>query len=264
MDVVISDLDGTLLDHDSYSFEDALPGLTLLKQKHIPLVFCSSKTRRESDFWRALTGNEHPFIVENGGAVVIPSGYFAFPIPSGRVAGEHVIIQLGDSYTDLVNCLEEAAAETGCGVRGFHQMTIDEVAHVCDLKQDSATLAKDREFDEPFVIIDKDKAAALLAAIERRGKRWTRGGRFHHILGNNDKAAAVITLLNIYRLRGEAVRSIGFGDGMNDAAFLTVVDVPILIRTRWLPELQAAVPNAKATVSAGPRGWNEAILQLFG
>ena len=135
-------------------------------------------------------------------------------------------MQLGDSYADLVNCLEEATGETGCAIRGFHEMTIEEVAHVCDLTPDSATLAKAREFDEPFLILDNDKAAALLAAIERRGKRWTRGGRFHHILGNNDKAAAVIALLDVYRLRGETVRSIGIGDGMNDAAFLNVVDVP--------------------------------------
>jgi predicted mannosyl-3-phosphoglycerate phosphatase (HAD superfamily) len=61
MNLVISDLDGTLLDHSSYLFEEAVPELNLLKKKRVPLVFRSSKARKESEFWHLLTGNEHPF-----------------------------------------------------------------------------------------------------------------------------------------------------------------------------------------------------------
>lgn len=264
MDVVISDLDGTLLDHSSYSFGEARPGLDLLKSKRIPLVYCSSKTRTESDYWRRVTENHHPFIVENGGAVVIPPEYFHFAIPSVKIAGRETILQLGDSYADLVETLESAVAESGCAVRSFHQMTTEEVAQACDLSVSSAALAKEREFDEPFLILDTEGTAALLTAIERRGKRWTRGGRFYHILGKNDKASAVAALLDLYRHGGQAVRSIGIGDGLNDAAFLNIVDIPILIRTPWLHELQAAVPKGKPTQFPGPLGWGDAMLRLFG
>jgi mannosyl-3-phosphoglycerate phosphatase len=210
-----------------------------------------------------MTGNNHPFIVENGGAIVIPPGYFAFSIPSGKVVGDQIIVQLGDPYSEIVACLQDASAETACSVRGFHEMTVAEVAQISSLAPSAALLAKAREFDEPFLILDKDKAPALLAAIERKGKRWTEGGRFHHILGRNDKAAAVMLLLSIYRLGGRHVRSIGIGDGLNDALFLKIVDIPILIRTPWLHKLQAAVPNGIPTTSTGPRGWSEAIAKLF-
>jgi mannosyl-3-phosphoglycerate phosphatase len=143
-------------------------------------------------------------------------------------------------------------------------MTVAEVGQVCGLPLNSAALAKEREFDEAFLIIDSDRTGDLLAAIDSEGKHWTRGGRFYHIVGNNDKAAAVTALLDLYRVCGQPVHSIGIGDGMNDAAFLNVVDVPILIRTPWFQELQAAVPKGKVTTSRGPRGWNEAIMQLFG
>ncbi len=43
--IIFTDLDGTLLDLHTYSFEKSLPGLGLLRQKNVPLVFCSSKTR---------------------------------------------------------------------------------------------------------------------------------------------------------------------------------------------------------------------------
>jgi predicted mannosyl-3-phosphoglycerate phosphatase (HAD superfamily) len=68
MDVVFSDMDGTLLEHSTYSFAEAQPALDLLKSRGIPLDVCTSKTRSEVEFWRRLLGNKHPFIVENGGA----------------------------------------------------------------------------------------------------------------------------------------------------------------------------------------------------
>jgi len=263
MDLVISDLDGTLLDHFTYSFDEALAGLNLLKRKQIPLVYCSSKTRAEVEYWRRLTENEHPFIVENGGAVFIPSGYFGFEIPAGRMIEDYIVVQLGEPYTELVQCLEEAAAASACKVRGFHNLTAAEIAAICDLSLSCAELAKAREFDEPFLVLDKERTAVLLSAIERKGKSWTRGGRFYHILANNNKAAAVRVLVDIYRLGGHKVRSIGIGDGVNDAPFLNVVDLPILIRTPWLHQLEAAVPTGKPTISPGPRGWNEAMIELF-
>jgi HAD superfamily hydrolase (TIGR01484 family) len=45
--LVFTDLDGTLLDHHTYSFEPALPALNSLKEKNIPLIICTSKTRAE-------------------------------------------------------------------------------------------------------------------------------------------------------------------------------------------------------------------------
>ena len=152
MDVVISDLDGTLLDHSSYSYQAALPALKLMDERQIPIVYCSSKTRREMEYWRRLTGNHHPFIVENGGAVVIPAGDFSAAVPGARVEAEYSIVELGDSYEELTARLMDAAAESGCAIRAFHEMTAAEIAGAAGLKEEMAVLAKTREFDEPFLI----------------------------------------------------------------------------------------------------------------
>ena len=78
--IVVSDLDGTLLDHETYSFDAARPALARLRQADVPLVLCTSKTRAEVESIRRSLDNEHPFIVENGGAVVIPLDYFSFDV----------------------------------------------------------------------------------------------------------------------------------------------------------------------------------------
>jgi mannosyl-3-phosphoglycerate phosphatase len=263
MDVVFADLDGTLLEHSTYSFAEAEPALDLLRRQRIPLVVCSSKTRSEVEFWRRLLSNEHPFIVENGGAVFLPSSYFSHEVPGVVHRDGYLMLQLGTPYADLVESLRWASEESRCKVRGFSQMSVAEVSELCQMSLHHAAMAKVREFDEPFLLLEQEKAQDLLAAIELRGRHWTRGGRFYHILGDNDKATAVKLLLNQYRVVDRAVHSVGLGDGLNDAPFLNAVDVPILIRTPWLEQLQALVPRGRPTDLPGPRGWNQSILDLY-
>lgn len=247
MDVVFTDLDGTLLDHDTYSFDAAKPALERLARRRTPVVFTTSKTRAETEYWRRATGTGGPFIVENGGAIIVP--------------GEETI-RLGERYETLVEALARASRESACAVRGFHDMTTREIAELCGLRHEEASLARRREYDEPFVILDEARASALLAAIERLGCRWTRGGRFHHILGNHDKAAAVRRLLARFRQRDGAVRSIGLGDGWNDLDFLRAVDVAVIIRSPQAERLLHELPHARVTSAPGPEGWNRAILEM--
>jgi mannosyl-3-phosphoglycerate phosphatase len=264
MYVVFTDLDGTLLDHDTYSFEDARPALDRLRRKGTPVVFTTSKTRAETEPLRARTGNTHPFITENGGAVFIPLSYFPFEPPGSQRRADYHVIEYGTPYETLISTLAEAARRSGCRVRGFSDLSAAELAEVSGLPPTEAELAKAREYDEPFEILDEpDKEARLLAEIERLGRRWTRGGRFYHILGDNDKAAAVAALLKLYRRAYGDVIAIGLGDGMNDVDFLKIVDVPVLIQSRSTEKMQAAVLNGRVTAAWGPRGWNSAILEMF-
>ncbi|HSW51491.1 MAG TPA: hypothetical protein VLH09_14995, partial [Bryobacteraceae bacterium] len=114
---------------------------------------------------------------------------------------------------------------------------------------------------EPFEILGHG-SHTLLLAIERSGKRWTRGDRFYHITGANDKAVAVEYLIKMYRRAFGSVRTVGIGDGPNDAKFLTAVDIPVIVRSQYAAALKRAVPNAQVTTAPGPHGWNEAVLPL--
>ena len=73
--VIFTDLDGTLLDHHTYSYDAARPALERLRKSEIPLIMVSSKTRIEIEVLRTEIGNREPFIPENGGAIFIPDDY---------------------------------------------------------------------------------------------------------------------------------------------------------------------------------------------
>ena len=263
MRVVITDLDGTLLDADTYSWEAARPAVQRLQAAGIPLILCSSKTRPEIEECRRELNNHDPFIVENGGAMLVPDGYFPFRPWFSKESGDYDVIEFGAPYTELVKALEHAAAMTDCTVAGFSQMSPAEIAAKAGLSLKQAEWAKQRQYDEAFEFIDGDRAA-LLRAISEAGYQWTRGGRFYHITGNSDKGLAVMLLLRLYYQIHRNVISIGLGDSLNDAEFLSAVDLPVLIRSARSAELLERVPNAKVTSDAGPRGWNHAILEAIG
>jgi len=244
MEILFTDLDGTLLDHHSYAWDAARPAIEQLRRRGIPWIFVSSKTRTEIEYWRHTMGNPHSFIVENGGAAYIPcqNGYDVF--------------EWGTRYWALVADLVGASQESQCRVRGFHQMDVRAVAELCNLPLEQAALARQREYDEPFLVLDEERAEALVQAIERRGRNCTRGGRFWHILGANDKAVAVRALM----ARFGATHSIGLGDGLNDAPFLNAVDTAVIIGSPQSAQLKALVPHGTVTEQSGPVGWNQAVL----
>jgi mannosyl-3-phosphoglycerate phosphatase len=260
--LLFTDLDGTLLDHHTYSFDAALPALEKARALSIPVIFCTSKTRAETEAWRTRLRNTHPFIVENGGALYVPDGTFRGDVtmPVRRCA--YGVIEFGSPYAELVEVLRAASAESRCPVRGFSDMSVEEVADRCGIPKERAELAKQREYDEPFVILGA-AAESLLAAIERHGKRWTRGGRFHHIVGANDKSHCVHLLIYYYRQMAGAVRTAGLGDGLNDAAFLRAVDIPVVIESPGSARLLSLVPGARKTDHPGPQGWNHAVMEIL-
>ncbi|HPR49405.1 MAG TPA: HAD hydrolase family protein, partial [Spirochaetota bacterium] len=70
--IVLSDLDGTLLDHDTYSYDESLPGISMLREKRVPLVLVSSKTYDEMVLLHQELELEWPFVFENGGGIAYP------------------------------------------------------------------------------------------------------------------------------------------------------------------------------------------------
>ena len=241
--VVFTDLDGTLLDRTTYSFSAANPSLARLRQLRIPVVLVTSKTRAEVAALRQRMGNTDPFIVENGAAVVIP--------------GEPDII-LGSTGAQAREALRDAAAASGVTVRGFGEMDVAEVCQRTGLEESVAELATQREFGEPFVVLDGE-VSLLELELAKLNFQITRGGRFFHVLGGCSKARAVEAL--IARLGDQD--TVGLGDAPNDIGFLQVVRHPIIIPSQHLAAMRAALPGAIVAGQEGPAGWNHAIFELL-
>lgn len=265
--LVVTDLDGCLLDAESYAWDDARPALSAVSRAGCPLVLCSGKTRAEVGKIGRDLGLSHPFIVENGGAVVFPVGSFPGRVTGARPLGRGRVLVLGSPRASLVQALREVAAETRVGVRGFADMTPAELSSLSGLSLAAARLALEREYDEPFLV---EGGAEGLEALERaaaaRGLRVEHGGRFHHLTGQSDKGLAVRTLLAHYERVGRRFASAGLGDAETDLPLLSAVDRPVVVPRRdgsLDPTLAASLPGAERAPEPGPAGWNEAVLALL-
>ena len=258
--VIFSDLDGTLLDRKTYSFEHAEPALRFLKGNSIPLILCSSKTRGEIEHYRNLLGINDPFVVENGGAVYIPKDYFPFGFDHNGETEEYFIIKLGTTYSIILEKLQSLKEETGILIKGFSEMSDEEIASLCNISLDQARLAKQRDFDEPFILLNPEHSSDLEKAI---AIPLTKGDRFYHITeGNKGEAAAILIDLFI-RAYGE-ILSIGIGNSINDLPLLSKVDIPIFFQSeKTNSKSEATLPFLPQSEKGGPESWNYTILNYL-
>lgn len=259
--IIFTDLDGTLLRADDYSFSDAKEALSLINRHEIPLVIVSSKTRAEIEVYRDRLGNTHPFISENGGGVFIPLGYFKNTV--GELAGRYRLIRLGRRYEELREVLNELKAE-GFSIRGFGDMDIHELAGITGLSLEEAALAKQREFDEPFVFMGtEDEVFELNCRIQEKGLTLTKG-EFFHLLGKTDKGKAVRMLKNLYTKQYGKILSIGLGDSFNDLPMLEVVDQAYLLqKLDGSYDRGVDTDHIQRVPAPGPEGWNKTVLEII-
>ena len=265
--VVVSDLDGTLLHRDTYAFEEALPGIALLKKSRIPVILVSSKTRAEIEPIREALGLEDPFVVENGGAAYIPRGTFEVTAGVWDTSGRFDVVRWGTPYQQVVATLDDVRETSGARLTGFHDLDAERVASMTGLSLYEARRAKEREFDEPFWMEEEDNSRGrkALEMLASRGLTVTEGGRFYHVMGGCDKGRAIRELLRLYRAGEEGVVSAGLGDAPNDLPFLREVDRAYIIAgssDRHDPELIDALPGARR-VGPAPGGWVEAVTDFL-
>ncbi len=271
--LVLTDLDGTLLDPTTYSFEAAAEALTQLRDRGIPLVVVSSKTRAEIESIRLSLDNHDPFIVENGGGLHIPQGLLEFPLEGAVRRGPYQVVESGTSYSALRIALKDIECAVGRPLRGFGDMSTEEIGERTGLSRQEARAAQQREYDEPFVIEGPEEVVEeIRRQTEARGLRFTRGGRFCHLTGATDKGQACRRLIDWYRRRQDEraveVKTIGIGDGPNDLPMLAVVDHPVVVQKpdgSYEPSIQLPnqLPNLIHAPGVGPVGWNRAVLDLL-
>ncbi|MGH7273794.1 MAG: mannosyl-3-phosphoglycerate phosphatase [Nitrospiria bacterium] len=263
--VIFTDLDGTLLDHKSYSWEAASPALNLIKQRAIPLVLCSSKTWTEIEALRHQLDNHDPFIPENGGGIFIPNGYFDFSFAFQKKVSHYQVIELGTPYSRLREALLLITQQTGIHLKGYGDLSAGEISAQTGLSIQDAHLSKQREYDEPFIFMGTDEQRKrILRLIEEMGLNWTKGSRFDHLTGANDKGKAVRILRELFKHKFGKNTTVALGDSPNDLPMLAAVDYPILIqRPGGGYEESIQLPGLIRAGGIGPEGWRNAILKLL-
>ncbi|MDR4497688.1 MAG: HAD-IIB family hydrolase [Candidatus Scalindua sp.] len=268
--LLFTDLDGTLLDHYTYSYHHADEALALVRKLEVSLVLCSSKTKEEIEIYRKRLSNNEPFISENGGAIYVPKQYknvyssrngfrikseiklseyncnqdlvssktenqigFSITEKCNKNDNDYFIIEIGTHYEKLVEAFEKIKRKAGVNIKGFNEFTLDEVVQLTKLSKDEAMLALKREYTLPFVVYGEGEDARIIKEeIALSGLNYTEGAKFMYLMGENDKGKAVRILTDIYKRNYTEtdITTVGIGDSLNDLPMLEAVDRPFLVK----------------------------------
>lgn len=264
--VIFTDMDGTLLDHDTYSFDAALPALTALQAQSVPVIPTTSKTFAEMLVLRETIGLNGPFIVENGAAIYIPHGFFAKK-PTGTVWQDGFWCQpFISAKAYWLKMLDVVKADFDGLFTHFSQMSISDIQEATGLDEASANRAAQRQFGEPVLWQgDDEQKRAFISALSERGATLLEGGRFIHVSGDCNKGMALNWFMQEYaRQVDEPVQSIALGDGKNDVAMLEAATIAVRIASPAHPPPQLEKDEQVYTSTLpGPEGWNEMLTQLL-
>lgn len=251
--VIFSDVDGVLRDPPPHSFAAAASALECLSRERVPLVLCSSKTRAELEHIQQELGIDHPFVCENGGATFIPRGYFGFEVPCVRDVAGYEAVEFGRPYPEVVETLHRTAQRLRIDVIGFSDLSVEEVARECRLTLLRARLAKLREYEEPFRLLDPSPAARerLLEGLHAAGLRCITHGRYEHVGAPVDKHLGVNMLRTLYRHAFDRMVTVGLADTLADHDLPRLVDYSVIVQD------DDRVKGAVDIV-----GWAEAVAEL--
>ena len=261
--LIFTDLDGTLLDDQTYDFSPALPALKIIHSQKIPLILVSSKTRAEIEFFRELLSHESPFISENGGGIYFPT---SFSLPKEysykSVVGFHALF-MGRPIKEVL--ARSRKLKEDFNFRGFSEMPVQEIASLTGLTLEDALRASKREFDEPILLQDSlDSKEVFCEKAAQHGLDCVHGGRFIHLFIGGNKGRAVEKVLDIYKQLKGATFSIALGDSPNDISMLKVVDRAVLMQGRDGTYIKGlAHPDLITLEENGPGAWNRVMLSIL-
>lgn len=257
--IIFTDLDGTLLDHDTYQFDAAAKALVFIREHAIPLIINSSKTFAEIEPLQQKLGICQPFICENGAAVYFPTTLngqtdwhcHAFAEPRKRVL---------EILSDLRG--------KGFAFRGFSDCSSEEIMTMTGLTETEAGLAEQRGFSEPLQWLDSEvEKQKFLAELKAQGLQAIQGGRFLTVCGDQDfdKGLAMEWFCTQHKAdQQSSLLKIALGDSPNDFPMLRTADVAVLIKAKTNIELDIEHEGLLIkTCNQGPAGWQEAIDSLI-
>lgn len=269
--IIYSDLDGTLLDHYTYSTAAADNTLKRLETANIPVILNTSKTFAEVEQIHQSLELTSPFIVENGAAIYIPKNTFADQPVGTTTTDKYWVKTFCKPITHWLNLLTEQANRFSTFYLGFSSLADTEIAKITGLTVAEAAKAKQRQFGEPIQWLGNDSTKqAFINHMLDLGANVVQGGRFLHVSDFCDKGQALLWLTTQYQedykihFDNPSVCTIALGDGENDTAMLEAAEIAVQVKSpvHSFPTLSRQKMTVQ-TAKFGPEGWSMAIEDIL-
>ena len=265
--LIFSDLDGTFMNHNDYSYSHLKNFISKIKTKS-DIIFTSSKTFTEMSKIYKNLNISFPFIVENGACIYFPRNYFNLKNVDQKIIEYKNFYCLKLSDYNLKQFKERIKQKfrKDFNFSFFSELSDQEIAQLTNLNFKNIADSKKRQFSDPIFWKDSNKNLLVFKKQLTKNKIIiTEGGRFIHFNVGYDKGKAVAKFLEIYKKQEiKGVLSISLGDSENDKSMLELTDYSCCIKSPKKKKLYLKKSfNNYYSEKEAPFGWKESLEYVF-
>ena len=260
--LIFTDIDGTFIDNDTFDEGLNTKIISELAQAQHSVVFNTSKTFEEVDYFQKKIKTSLSFICETGGGIYLANNHFKTPDSS---RGEYqVLYESGkiDEYKDQIQ--SEINKNFRDDLIFFDDLNVEEQSSLSGLSGHDLELASRRDFS---ILIKwkstKSKYDEFKLFLKQFQLNLITGGRFSHICSKHDKGNATKLFIEKTKkfFNNSNIITVGIGDSKNDFEMLNEVDFPCIVKSPNNHLLKDSLNTKNITFSdhEAPSGWIECI-----
>ena len=260
--LIFTDIDGTFIDNDT--FDEGLNTKTVseLEQAQHLVVFNTSKTFDEVNYFQKKIKTSLSFICETGGGIYLANDHLR-TTESSRGA-YHVLYESRkiNEYKDQIKF--EINKDYREDLTFFDNLSVEEQSSLSGLSGHDLELASRRDFS---ILIKwkstKSKYDEFKLFLKKFKLNLITGGRFSHICSEHDKGKATKLFIDQTKnfFKKSNIVTVAIGDSKNDYEMLDIVDFPCIVKSPNNYLLQDSLNSKNITFSdnQAPTGWIECI-----
>ena len=250
--LIFTDLDGSLLDRDTFKFDEIKDYLKKLLSKGIFIIPNTSKTEKEILEFNNELGSNLPYISENGAAIN------GLDLLNSNLPKELI---LSRDKNNLINIFKKTVPENlqnKC--KWLSEMDKKKQSLIFGLEDEKLKMALDRKYTIPFVFEgNKTEKNKLFKIVKNKGLALQAGGRVINLTDKVNKAKALQVFVRFFKKNNKEVKTIAVGDNYNDLDMLKTSDFPCLVFNDKFTLDEIPIKNLIITNKPSPVGWADVI-----
>ena len=260
--LIFTDLDGTFLDNDNFSYGQNIDyAKNLIKSGHF-VIFNSSKTFIEIFELFSSCKINFPIICETGGGIYFPSelanNY------QKKINSSYNVIYEAPKISQTVDKIKVICHDFKDEMKFFNDLSHNDKIKISNLDPDGVVLASQRIFSILFTwSSSEERLMKLQKTLEKINIRVIRGARFFHLCSKFDKGTAMVIAMNKFKkiYPDREFISVALGDSSNDYEMLKLADYPCVVKSSGNKNISYSDLSVDTVFSSNPapNGWRECI-----
>ena len=251
--LIFSDLDGTLLNRDTFSFDEIKNYILYLISNDISLIPNSSKTKEEINEFNKKLGEDLPYIVENGAAI------FDLHLINSNFPEEIVLSREIEEILTIFN--EKIPKNLVSKLKFLHNLDLSDQMKILGLSKEKIRNALKRKYSIPLLfngnISEKREIKNL---VKSAGLTLQEGGRVINLCDNVSKSMAMKKVVKLFnKISNDKLTTIAVGDNFNDLEMLKNSDIPCLVFNDKFTLETININNCLVSKKSAPEGWEEIV-----